>query len=304
MNKPITQLARLALATALILPGFVNAQNYGVRINGTMQAYAGILNDSATFGTGTQNGVASASASDSVSSEGLDQGSAQYGRAAVSASANAAMGTLGASASLSASSTPQLTFSSNGYFNRAEVGFSLSTFDDIVLQSSTLSFVTVHFTLSLNSQVSETGDIALGSGNVLARLNFDEGGPNLGLWAENNSESGSSGVFSQDIQLQIGRHYGLSHYMSVGAIGEASLTQGGLTFFQTWTMDISADHTSHAFIDVLGDATLTSASGHDYTTTSLAAVPEPETYAMLLAGLCVVGFVARRGFCFWQLDAM
>ena len=294
MSKPITQLARLTLAAALILPGFVSAQNFGARITGTMQVNAGISNDSAPFGTGTLNGVASASASDSVLSEGLDRESAQFGHSTVSASANVAMGALGASAILSTSSTPQTNFSSGGYFNRAEVSFSLSTFDDIVLQSSTLSFVTVHFTLSLNSQVTETGDIALGSGNVLARLNFDEGGPNLGLWAENNSESGSSGVFSQDIQLEIGRHYGFSHSMSVGGIGEASLTQGGVPFSQNWALDISADHTSLAYIDVLGDATLISASGHDYTTTSLAAVPEPETYAMMLAGLGLLGFVARR----------
>lgn len=43
--------------------------------------------------------------------------------------------------------------------------------------------------------------------------------------------------------------------------------------------------------------TVTSASGHDYTidpTAVTAAIPEPETHALMLAGLGLLGFVARR----------
>ena len=47
-----------------------------------------------------------------------------------------------------------------------------------------------------------------------------------------------------------------------------------------------------------GGMVVTSASGHDYridpTAVAVAAVPEPETYASMLAGLAVVGFIARR----------
>ncbi len=43
--------------------------------------------------------------------------------------------------------------------------------------------------------------------------------------------------------------------------------------------------------------TITSASGHDYTidpTVAVAAVPEPESYALMLAGLVCIGLVGRR----------
>jgi PEP-CTERM motif len=42
----------------------------------------------------------------------------------------------------------------------------------------------------------------------------------------------------------------------------------------------------------MADAILVAASGTDYN--SVASVPEPETSAMLLAGLGLLGFVARR----------
>ena len=53
-------------------------------------------------------------------------------------------------------------------------------------------------------------------------------------------------------------------------------------------------HTADFRLDVLTPGwTATSLSGHDYATLTLS-VPEPETYAMMLAGLGLLGFVARR----------
>jgi hypothetical protein len=53
---------------------------------------------------------------------------------------------------------------------------------------------------------------------------------------------------------------------------------------------LDAFHTFHAeFRPLDANVTLTSDAGR-----SVAAIPEPETYAMLVAGLGLLGFTARR----------
>lgn len=55
----------------------------------------------------------------------------------------------------------------------------------------------------------------------------------------------------------------------------------------------SFGNTAHFYADSLTDGvTLSSVSGHNYAT--MAPVPEPEFYTMMLAGLGLVGFIARR----------
>lgn len=54
-------------------------------------------------------------------------------------------------------------------------------------------------------------------------------------------------------------------------------------------------NTSHLYIDVLSEnADFVSDSGHFYSSASLLPVPEPSTYALLLAGLCLTAAVARK----------
>ena len=56
-------------------------------------------------------------------------------------------------------------------------------------------------------------------------------------------------------------------------------------------------NTAALWLGTLPDGmTITSASGHDYSIdpTAVAAVPEPESYVLLLAGIGVLGFVAKR----------
>jgi predicted extracellular nuclease len=69
------------------------------------------------------------------------------------------------------------------------------------------------------------------------------------------------------------------HAMTAGALGANDVTQ--------WTLSVAGDvEGSHV--------SLSSAIGSPGSTAFAAAVPEPETYAMLLAGLGLIGFAARR----------
>ncbi|GEM_PF-2575467 len=297
------------------LPRLVNAQTFGVRIkddvqttyqmpNVAMQARAGTSpRPDASFATGFLNGTASTSASASISNAGWDLTHVEYGEAAVSADAKAAMGALGASASLRVSSTDTSALAF-GFCNLANAGFSIDAMDDISLQSSSLgsgSWVNVRFTLTLASRVAESGDATLGVGEVEAMLRFNsEGGPSPHLEiSDSDFRSPAQRTVSEIVALQIGQSYRMWQSMKIFAHGDASYSgSGSLTPTPAnWTLDIDADHTSLAFVDVLGDARLSTASGHDYALVpvpQVPAVPEPDAYALMLAGLGVLSWVARR----------
>lgn len=76
-------------------------------------------------------------------------------------------------------------------------------------------------------------------------------------------------------------------------------SQAGVDFINTATVDFSNTITWNGIsaVTLNGQAVdydLTSASGVDWRTARVTPIPEPETYAMLLAGLGLLGFVARR----------
>ncbi|MEO8442126.1 MAG: FxDxF family PEP-CTERM protein [Betaproteobacteria bacterium] len=76
-------------------------------------------------------------------------------------------------------------------------------------------------------------------------------------------------------------------------------SQGAVEAINTATVDFSNTITWNGIsaVTLNGQAVdydLTSASGVDWRTATVTAVPEPETYVMLLAGLGLLGFVARR----------
>ncbi|MDQ5945033.1 MAG: hypothetical protein QG619_452, partial [Pseudomonadota bacterium] len=70
-----------------------------------------------------------------------------------------------------------------------------------------------------------------------------------------------------------------------------------LTNSMTWTIDFTGSSLNlsapHLKVQFLQNATDTKATG-DLLSRTIPAVPEPETYAMLLAGLGLMGAVARR----------
>jgi len=56
---------------------------------------------------------------------------------------------------------------------------------------------------------------------------------------------------------------------------------------------LGASHSAHTYMKALTPGvSLISDSGHDYS--PISSIPEPETYTMLLAGLGLLGFIARR----------
>jgi MYXO-CTERM domain-containing protein len=248
------------------------------------------------FATGFLAGVSSTSASGSLSGSGWDMFGAQYGTAAASASGHAEIGQIGARESLSVSSTNTSPAAGSVFANHAEVGFRLYARDDLLLTSATLAsgtIVDVQFTLTLNSQVTEQGDPSIGGGGVNAQLYFDaEGGPALGL-AIFDGDAGAPALrtVTQTISLRVGSTYRLVQRLDVSGLGDAWYTGGSLVPTPAnWSLDVVADHTSYAFADVLGDASLIAASGHDYASP----VPLPHSAALGLAGLGLLAFVRRR----------
>ena len=101
--------------------------------------------------------------------------------------------------------------------------------------------------------------------------------------------------FNQIVPLSVFAHNGDT--LSLGLILQTSATafivgnfaQAGANFGHTvnW-LGLNADAGSRGLI-------LTSASGYDYTQSSLAAVPEPATWALMIAGFGFAGSALRRG---------
>ncbi len=314
LRHSLAPVAALVLASTLAWPSLVHAQSYGVQIHSTLiytapagtaasiYARAGdciavACTDALSFETGFLAGVAATSAGGSVSHSG--SAGANHGDADVSGRATVAMGAIGAGglAHLSA------TLSGDGaqFASHALLGFIASTRDDIVLISGTLptgAAVDARFTLTLDSSVVQTGAFAGTSGGAWAVLDFNaEGGPNPRLSLSDTTLSGPPllRTVSTVLHLQVGQHYTMRHSLELAATGLAS--GAGTPTSENWTLDITADHTARAFVDVLGDATLLAASGHNY----VSAVPEPSSVLMWLAGLgCCWRVRARPKWQKWQ----
>jgi hypothetical protein len=248
--------------------------------------------DAFSFETGFLSGVASAFKTGGVASSGSVAG--QFSQSTVSGSALASMGALGATANAHVSSTN--TAVAGFFVDTALAGFQIDARDDIFLQSAQLpagSMVNVRFTLTLDSSVLETGSLPTRSGNVGASLFFDtEGGSSPSLSINDGTQGGPPALrtVSTILLLQVGQTYSMVQRLGLSVAGtvQSTLVPGFAPV--DWTLNISADHTSHAYIDVLGNATLVAGSGHNYASP----VPEPAGALLLLAGLGLVGAAVRR----------
>lgn len=99
-----------------------------------------------------------------------------------------------------------------------------------------------------------------------------------------------SNLISFETQTTVG-----THTWESALYAEANVTGLGVAPYGAGHAFVDAIHTAHSYFTVLTPgATMQWASDHDYSLPPVQAVPEPSTYALMLAGLGVLGFVARR----------
>lgn len=160
-----------------------------------------------------------------------------------------------------------------------------------------------HFTMgSLGGNGSFTGDTTIGSEATLSPTEISSAISSLTF----NGEFHSSGVLQIDISgSEVGQ------YDALVINGSADFTGGNILFNFTdgfrpsvgdhWNFllgdsiigldSLNVSFSGVDYSELKGDLTIDSLGGHLEITT---AVPEPETYAMLLAGLGLLGFLAHR----------
>jgi len=106
----------------------------------------------------------------------------------------------------------------------------------------------------------------------------------------------SSYVKGKDVQITGFNivQYGTSESDIIKTVyGVNELATNGVGKKDWWTLDTSWLVAGNYYLEVTGN--VLGANGGSYSADlNVAAVPEPETYAMLLGGLGLVGFVARR----------
>ena len=100
--------------------------------------------------------------------------------------------------------------------------------------------------------------------------------------------TGSKASLVSTIQLYAAAYTSVASLAGQTAIYSATGATAGKT--NVSTLDLSGLMANHAYTLVVKGAGF----GTYFTNISLAPVPEPETYAMVLAGLGMVGFVAAR----------
>jgi hypothetical protein len=232
---------------------------------------------SASAQVSTTNPSTSANDSDSSPGAAMHQANATTATddASATASASASYGTLGAFASAAGSGLYQ------GYA-KSSASFS----DGLVVSSATLASGTA-VTLEISRQLSGT---ILGGGTW--------GLVNLTI----NGTHGYQETFSSLKPLNPVTISGDLDPFFINTTVGSTVNLTGTLWVEAWeysngdsgvvTTDFS--HTANIFADsATAGITVTSTSGHNYAS-PIAAVPEPESYAMLLAGLGLLGFMGRR----------
>jgi hypothetical protein len=166
-----------------------------------------------------------------------------------------------------------------------------------ILAILALSAASAGASLAHAADVSQTGTISLTGGNFFGR-NFDLG--NAGntftdRWdfATSSSVNFGAGVLS----IAPGAFDGLA-ITGLKLFNSAGLSLGG-TQLSTGLADVWSINTTgplvadHYYLQITGSVLNSAATGYGGAL-SLAPVPEPATYGMLLGGLGLLGYMARR----------
>lgn len=104
----------------------------------------------------------------------------------------------------------------------------------------------------------------------------------------NATSSAAFQIAAWEILFESGNSYDLSNG-SFKAVGGSAATSGALSSAQNWLDTLSSVTPSAQYT-----ATLFHVDSGNQDIVALLPVPEPETYAMLLSGLGMLGFIARR----------
>lgn len=194
---------------------------------------------------------------------------ASYGAGDASATASAQLGLLRLTAQATYGSTDPNAFAN------AEATAAFADVGTITLPGGTIGDL-VHAFVTVDIQGTKSG----GSIGIRdSHLNFQNSTP--GNIYNNFGVNFPNGVYQFDA------HIGDDVYFSLGFTIEASAS----TMFPFSSADYG--NSAHFYLDFQEPGVyFNSVSGHDYS--SAAAVPEADTWAMLLAGLSLVGFMAKR----------
>ncbi len=161
-------------------------------------------------------------------------------------------------------------------------------------------------TLGLNAIAFNGGwSVSGGTVDIIGAPGFFDLLPGNGRYIDLDGSTGKSGIFANSIDVVNGMSYTLSFDLAGNnraagmdtvvvnfGSGSQTFTRAATDGFQTFTMNYVATGTGKvgfSFIDQGADN-----QGALLDRVSVAAVPEPETYGMLLGGLALLGVVARR----------
>ena len=157
------------------------------------------------------------------------------------------------------------------------------------------------------NKTSFVGGWTVGDGTVdMVGTGFFEFYPGHGNYVDLDGSTGNAGVFSKELSLTGGVTYTASFLLGGSTRGDSNLVDVGFgSSLASFTL-LSADPLGARSIAFTpgssGNYSLSFANAGgdnlgailDDVVVSTPAIPEPETYALMLAGLGAVGFVARR----------
>ncbi|MTW34557.1 PEP-CTERM sorting domain-containing protein [Pseudoduganella danionis] len=161
-------------------------------------------------------------------------------------------------------------------------------------------------TLGLNSIAFNGGwSVSGGTVDIIGAPGFFDLVPGNGRYIDLDGSTNKAGIFANSINVVNGMTYALSfdlagNHRAAGmdtvmvnfGSGSQTYTLADTAGFQTFTLNYTATGTGKvgfSFIDQGADQ-----KGALLDRVTVTAVPEPETYGMLLGGLALLGVVARR----------
>jgi len=212
-------------------------------------------------------------------------------------SGTAGYGTL--SATLQAQARNQAAFA-NVYEPSASGILRMSFTDGAVVVSDTLPIgtaVVLTFVASLGSDFVATGRQADPSHNG-ASVDFDGSvtdsitGTTRGVFIGNGVAGATPPMVTFTLATEVGRVLSLTGDLNLGVEARAQNMQSPTGGDVLSTSSVIANHTAHLIYQPSGGVMLASDSGHDYTTSGPAAVPEPAS--LYLAGLGLAAVLRRR----------